>query len=917
MHRLMSDVCSVPEQLSELLDVCPRCVAVSEGDRQLSYEELDFGADRFARHLVQLGVVSGGTVAICMERSFDWIIAALGIMRAGAAYVPLDPAWPDARLRFAVDDSGATVLVARPALLGRLRVRARGIDPFRDAAAICAAPPMEPRPIDPKSLAYVIYTSGSTGTPKGVEITHSNLAHLVRWHRDAFGVTRQDRASHLMGLGFDAAVMEIWPHLCAGATLCLADEEVRASPDLMLEWMIRERVTIGLIPAVAGERLITMAWPEKTALRVLIIGGDVLHYGPARQLPFDVINNYGPTECTVAATWSVLKPGAAGTPPIGRPITGTSVYLLDERGEPVADGEPGEIYIGGDGVGRGYRNLPGLTERSFLPDPFAGAGARMYRTGDRGVRRPDGEIEFRGRLDRQTKIRGQRVELDEIGSALRQHPSIDFATVMTDSSGGGENRLVGYVLPRERVYLPTANELQMHLLQRLPGYMVPAVFVQLEALPLSSNGKLDLSMLPRPTAANLLGRVAAKATLSPIAEKLLTIVRELLENDAVTVEDNFFMVGGHSLLGTQLLMRLRNTVGVDMTLRQLFEAPSVELLALSVENVLRQSRLAEIWRDVLGQKRVGLDDDFFSLGGYPALVATLRQRIATELGQEIPTVELIQNPTVRKQAELMQRHFKGASALPPGVLALRSSSARHKIFWLQHLSADLARQFGDDHSFFSVALTAEDVLSLGDAVTLKSISTCLLNKILATQAEGPYTIGGLCSGGILAYEIASQLRSAGREVSLVVLLDSPNPSSLDSCDSPARMVRYLRYAMRRAGRLGPRLSFLYLGERLFKHLPRSIRPKNHRIEMSIAREMIETAARGYQPENYEGEVLLLLASERPPHLNFLSGWQAVVPRSLHARYVDGHRKDLMKSPYVKGVADAIIYHLNAAGEKSS
>ena len=229
-------------------------------------------------------------------------------------------------------------------------------------------------------------------------------------------------------------------------------------------------------------------------------------------------------------------------------------------------------------------------------------------------------------------------------------------------------------------------------------------------------------------------------------------------------------------MGMQLLTRLRKTVGVDMTLRQLFEAPSVERLAILVENMLKEARLAAIWGDVLGQKHVGPDDDFFSLGGRPALIATLRQRIATEFGQEIPAAELIQNPTVRKQAELMQRHVKDTSALPPGVLALRNSGTRHKIFWVHYLNPNLAKVIGDDQSFFSVALTAEDVLSLGEAPTLQSIATCLLRKILATQTEGPYTIGGQCLGGILAYEIAFQLRAAGREVSLLVLLDTPNPA---------------------------------------------------------------------------------------------------------------------------------------------
>jgi amino acid adenylation domain-containing protein len=917
MQRSMLGVRHVPEQISEFIDFSPHTIALSDGDRELRYEELGCRVDRFAGYLVQLGVVSGDTVAVCMERSFDWIVAALGIMWAGAAYVPLDPAWPDARLRFAVDDSEATVLVGREALLDRLQVRASGIDPCRDAAAIAATARMQPRLIEPESLAYVIYTSGSTGVPKGVEITHSNLAHLVRWHRDAFGVTRQDRASHLAGLGFDAAVWELWPNLCSGATVCLADDSVRASPQLIQQWMIRERITIGFVPTVHVKTMMAMKWPATTALRLLLTGGEALHHAPPAHLPFQVANNYGPTECTVVATSSLLRSGSHGVPPIGRPIAGASVYLLNEEGEQVPDGSVGEIHIGGTGVGRGYRNLPDSSARSFLPDRFAGApGARMYRTGDRGVRRPDGEIEFRGRLDRQTKIRGQRVELDEISGILTQHPSVDFATAITNSPNGGEAQLVGYVLPRKGARFPTATELQMHLLRSLPGYMIPGAFVQLDALPLSANGKVDLKMLPKPTAANLL-KTAAQAPVSPIAEKLLTIVRELLENNAVTVEDNFFLAGGHSLLGMQLVMRLRNTFGVDMTLRQFFDAPSVERLAISVEHMLMQSRLAAIWGEVLGQKHVGLDDDFFSLGGHPALIATLCQRIAAEFGQEIPTAELVQNPTVRKQAELMQGQVKGKSALPPGVVALRNSGTGHRIFWVHYLNANLANLIGDDQSFFSVGLTAEDLPSLGGAPTLQSIATCLLRKILATQTEGPYAIGGLCLGGILAYEIASQLRAAGREVSLLVLLDTPHPSDLEACLSMTLKVSYLRYIMKRAVKLGPQISLTYLGKRLVTKLPRSIRGNFAGTEMSIGQEMIETAAFEYRPGKYEGEVLLLLATERPPHVNLIPGWLEVIPRNLHTQYVDGHHRDLLDAPDVKGVADAILYHLNSSSAEES
>jgi|HubBroStandDraft_1064217.scaffolds.fasta_scaffold00506_3 amino acid adenylation domain-containing protein len=914
------DVRPVPEQISELANVYPHSVALSCGDRHLSYQELDRKADRFASHLTQLGIVSGDTVAVCMERSFDWIVAALGIMRAGAAYVPLDSAWPDARLRFAVNDSGATVFVARAALLDRLKVKARGVDPCRDAAAIAATSGLAHRPVEMESLAYVIYTSGSSGVSKGVEITHANLSHLVRWHRDAFRVTPQDRASHLAGLGFDAAVWEIWPHLCAGSTVCLVDNAVRSSPELMQQWMIREHVTIGFVPTVHAAPLMAMEWPATTALRLLLTGGDVLHHGPAVQLPFEVVNNYGPTECTVVATSSVLKARAHGAPPIGRPITGASIYLLNERGEPVPDGNTGEIYIGGGGVGRGYRNLPESTERSFLPDPFAGeSGTRMYRTGDRGVRRPDGEIEFRGRLDRQTKIRGQRVELDEVGSVLAQHPSINFATATVNISKRGENELVAYVLPRKNACVPTARELQDHLLHSLPDYMIPAVFVRLHALPLSPNGKLDLTILPQPTDTNQLEnlpeRTAAKPPATQIEAKLLTMVRELLKSDAIVAEDNFFLAGGHSLLGMQLVMRLQDAFGLDLTLAQLFEAPTIERLALVVETMLKerrlnQQRLATIWSDLLRLKKVDLDDNFFDLGGHPVLVGALQKHIAAEFSQHIPISQLFQSPTVRQQAELLQGTVNVKSLLPPGVLALHPDGSRPRVFWIHYLNVNLAKVMGDDQPVLFVVLTAEDFPSLGETPTLQSIAACLMRKILATQSEGPYVVGGFCAGGVLAYEIASQLRAAGHEVSLLVMVDAPNPSYLEACGSLRQKLSYLRYALKRAARLGPRKTLFFLRRNLVSRLDLTLKIRSDRTEMGAAQQMVVAGILGYRPEKYEGKMLLLLASEHAPHRDRLPGWQAIVP-DLHAQDLHGHHNDLINTQNVRAVGDAIASQLTS------
>ncbi len=488
-----------------------------------------------------------------------------------------------------------------------------------------------------------------------------------------------------------------------------------------------DQVTIGLVPAVLGERLIAMEWPATTALRLLVVGGDALQHRPAGNLPFEVVNNYGPTECTIVSTWAKLEPGVAGAPPIGRPIAGASVYLLDEQEHPVPDGEVGEIYVGGCViVGRGYRNLPDLTKRHFLPDPFVAVlNARMYRTGDRAVRRPDGQLEFRGRLDRQTKIRGQRVELDEISSVLNQHPSIEFATVISSISQAGENELLAYVLPEDNATIPTVEELQDYLLLSVPYYMVPNTFVQLHTYPLSANGKVDPMMLPRPSGTNLLKRMSEKNVPSPMQQKLLIVVQEVLDDPIVRAEDNFFLIGGNSLLGMRLIARVSEVLGIDLTLQHLFEAPTVARLTVLVESVFEDMRLAAIWADLLGRDDVGLDDNFFELGGNSALLASLQKRIAVEFGRVIPIDDLLQGLTVRQQMTLIKSEPEGQSKLPPGVLALGPHQNRRGIFWVHYLNPDLAKTLGDHQPYFWINLTAEDVASLRKAPTLQDIAQIL------------------------------------------------------------------------------------------------------------------------------------------------------------------------------------------------
>lgn len=852
MQKSTAVVSAVPEQIAERAKLQPYSIALHNGDEDLSYCELEVRADQFANYLRGFTCVSGGTVAICMDRSPEWIIAALGIMRAGATYVPLDPTWPDARLRFAISDSGAVALVARASTLERLQISLPGIDPFRDAAAVANSAVSIECSVSWDSLAYVIYTSGSTGTPKGVEITQANLANVVQWHRQAFGVTRQDRASHLLGLGFDAAALEIWAHLCAGATLCLPSEHEILSPELIQAWIIRERVTIVVLPAILGARLMTMEWPSESAVRILIVGGDVLHHGPPTLLPFKVVNHYGPTECTVVTTWATLTPGSDELPPIGCPIAGATVYLLDDNGMPVPDGTVGEIYIGGSGVGRGYRNLPHLTGQSFLPDPFsAQTNSTMYRTGDLGKRRTDGQLQFCGRRDRQVKIRGQRIELDEIGSVLSQYPSIDFATVVTSLLPTGEKQLVAYVLLKESEREPSSNDIQAYLLRSMPAHMVPAVFVRMDHIPLSANGKVDLTLFPSPSDLNLLSTVSNSGRATQLEIHLLDMMRDLLDGKTIRVGDNFFLAGGDSLLGMQLMIMMRDEFGVDLTFDQVFQAATVGDLAVLIEKSRENARSDWIQDDLPGSEQAGL--------------------------------ERSDNLDVCKQGACSQRI--GESKMLPRVFQLPKSTPRSTIFWVHYPNISLSRALGQDHHMIFLTLTPGDTELLGQTPSLESIAARLVQDILAAEPCGPYMIGGFCIGGVLAYEVAVQLRRSGHAVAFLVLVDPPAPSDLKSGRPPNHDPSNLSDLLRKIAR------------------------SSQARKWQTLRKMIADAAPAYRGERYEGKVLMLLASDPSPRVNLLLEWQAIIPNNLQTEYVAGHHSDLMKPPYVQNIADAIASHL--------
>jgi len=581
----------IPESVARHAAAYPSAIALSHGSHTLSYAELEKRSNQLAHFLRSLGAGSGDLVGVYLERSLSMVVAALAVIKAGGAYLPLQPGLPRERLTYMLHDAQVPVVITRSAMAGDLadgRCRVVAMDDEAEAIAKqSAAPP--PCELNDRDLAYVIYTSGSSGQPKGVEVLHRGLSNLVSWHLRAFGVTSADRASHLAALGFDAAVWELWPYLVAGASVHLAPEEVRQNPQKLQNWLLEEEITIAFLPTPLAESLLLLEWPKQPALRILLTGADTLHHSPPASLPFMLVNNYGPTECTVVATSGRVSPASNSSsqaPSIGRPVDNTDIYILDEEMTEVASGKPGELYIGGAGVARGYRNHPELTKQKFVSNPFsADPGDRLYRSGDQVRVLPSGELEFLGRIDEQVKIQGYRVEPNEIVNALDCHADVQTTAVIARETQGGEKNFIAYVVLCENSKV-TASGLREHVSKRLPHYMVPASFVRMEAVPVTANGKIDRDALPPPYSSNRLPDEDFIAPPTLIEQRLASILAQLLHVQHVGVKDNFFLLGGHSLLGTQLITRIKQSFGVDLSLLSLFDHPTLMEMSQEIEKLI-------------------------------------------------------------------------------------------------------------------------------------------------------------------------------------------------------------------------------------------------------------------------------------------------------------------------------------------
>ncbi|MBC8030242.1 MAG: amino acid adenylation domain-containing protein [Pyrinomonadaceae bacterium] len=587
----------------------PEAVAVSREGTQLTYAQLNERANQLAHYLKQLGVGPETLVGVCVERSIDMVIAVLATLKARGAYVPLDPAYPKNRLAFMLNDSGIQVLLTRGRLSETLPDYNGAIVRFDDDAEVIQACSKEnlgeaPQPAD---LAYVIYTSGSTGNPKGTMIEHHSLTNFTMAAVDAYEVSAADRILQFASLSFDTSVEEIFPALVAGATVVLRTDAMLSSAQDFLQKCGEFGITILDLPTAYWHELTDelaadgLSLPE--SLRLVILGGEKAlperlaswrqHAGTADRR-VRLVNTYGPTETTIVATMFDLSPQDDNKQvtdvPIGRPVNNLTVYVLDRLLRPVPIGIPGELYIGGAGVARGYLHRPDLTAEKFVASPFGSeGGVRLYKTGDLVCYRPDSNLEFLGRIDNQVKIRGFRVELEEIEQAIRAHQDVSDAVVIAEETDAGDKRLLAYVVPARQAQ-PTISELRELLAEKLPAYMLPSAFLFIETLPLMPNGKIDRKALPRLDQTRPALDENFEAPRSHLEDSVAGIWCELLKVDRVGIHDDFFELGGHSLLGAKLISSLRRNLHVELNLIDIFQSPTIARLAALISQ--RQTELA-------------------------------------------------------------------------------------------------------------------------------------------------------------------------------------------------------------------------------------------------------------------------------------------------------------------------------------
>ena len=613
----------VPQMFEAQVERTPSAVAVISEQEQVSYQELNRRANQVAHYLRRAGVGAEVRVGVCMERGVEMVVGILGILKAGGAYVPLDPGYPAERLAFMMKDAQIQVLLTQQHLLNAL--------PRHETVTICYDTECERIALEPEdsvvnevgeeNLSYVIYTSGSTGRPKGVAMSHRSLVNLIHWQINTFAHTSGWRTLQFAAFSFDVSFQEVFSTLCSGGVLVLTTEQVRRDSEKLLHYLNEMNVGRIFLPPVAFQQLAETSVKQvirPSSVREVIMAGEQLKVaGPVRaflaKAKCDTVRNqYGPTESHVVT--ELILHGHTHDwptfPSIGKPIANARIYILDSNLQLVPIGVAGQLHIGGVGIARGYLNRPALTAEKFIPDPFSEEpGARLYKSGDLARLLPDGNIEFLGRVDHQLKIRGFRVEPGEVEAAIEKHPAIRQAVVIAKENVTSDRQLVAYVvcLPEQTF---TVSEMNHFLREFLPEYMIPSAFVELNELPLSPNGKVDRQSLPTPEGSRPKLEEDFVAPRNSIEETIAGIWREILGLKQVGIYDNFFDLGGHSLMATQVISRLRNAFQVEsLPLRRLFETPIIAELVTAVVQFQVEQEDEEEMRQILDRLEQLTDDE--------------------------------------------------------------------------------------------------------------------------------------------------------------------------------------------------------------------------------------------------------------------------------------------------------------------
>ncbi len=714
---------SVLTSFEEISQARPEAIAVSFAGRRVTYAQLNERANHIARLLQDAGVAVESLVAVYQERSPDLIASLLGVWKAGGAYLPIDPTNPRERVASILEDSKAPFVLTSRSLIGSLTESGATLVCIDDLAPVPAgrlSQPLGPpraQPL-PEQLAYVIYTSGSTGRPKGAEITHGALHNVIEAIGKDIPLQPSDVVLASATIAFDIANEEIFLPLVAGACMHLLETEFVGDGRKLTEVMHRCKPSLVFGTPTSWQLALEAGWQGDRNLQI-IVGGEVLPLSLALTLAGmtrAVWNHYGPTETAICATRERIAADSEEVT-LGWPIENAEVYVLDKNLRPTPTGEVGEIFIGGAGVGRGYRNRPESSLCAFVADPFSAApGARMYKTGDLGRLLTDGRLEFRGRVDTQIKLRGFRIELEEIEAAIRAFDGVHAVVAQVVEYGAGDQRMVAYFLGDAKVAVP---ELRESLRQRLPYYMLPSELIRAESLPITINGKVD---------------------------------REAL--DAIRIK---------------------------------FEARGMAANTLQSSDDL-EARLRAIWQRLLQVRNVGDKDNFFDLGGHSLLAIRMFAEIEKMTGRRIPLSALIGNPTVAELAVYLRRRPEERW---PCLVPIREHGSLPPLFIAHGLGSnlllfrELAQDLGDNQPVYGIQLAAPADATL-DELKLEAIAARVMEEICMVDPVGPYDLAGHSLGGLLVFEVASQLRKRGKDVGLLALLDCELEETHQGQDAPSR-----------------------------------------------------------------------------------------------------------------------------------